>query len=635
MTAIAPECTVARYLALRLAELGITHLFGVPGNHLGPFLTTLRAEGDIEWVGTPTEGGAGQAADAYARLHGVGAAAVTYSVGAFNLLGACGGAYVERVPLIAVNASPSYEQWQNYRALGLLTSHMSPRPESNLEVYRQVTVDAQVISNPGLAPGQIDAALTACLTERRPVYLEVMEDLWDEPCAAPEKPVLRRERPFGARSRLMLNDAVHAILTLVEKHPGPDGRPRPIVWAGEEIDRFRLGGQLTDLVEATGVPFCTTVGAKAVVDEDLPRFHGVYNGHASHPDVRWIFKDWATCRIGLGAWSTSKNLGGEQCVGGDWVMAANGGVSVGTSYFPDVQLGHLLPALQDALVKAYGSGGLAADYYAEAHAHHGAPGDRPAGLAHHRASLHVSGTPSRHAERLTYDGVFDRINHFLGHETRQDWTVVSDAAFSLIGSMNLSLPAGGFLSQISWLSIGWSVGAATGVALAPEREHTRPMVFVGDGAFQETCQEISTHTRLGLRSVVFVLDNGHFYGIEQMLVHPSYYAEPGFADPDPYNVLHPWHHDRLAAVFAGEKTPANGVSIEHPSELDALLARLTDPTDPVNAGPLLVRVRLHRHDYPRAMAYKVPKPSATAPWTGRPGGRENTRRDGVPGNPRG
>lgn len=312
--------------------------------------------------------------------------AVTYSVGAFNLLNACGGAYVEQVPLVAINASPPYEQWQNYRALGLLTSHMNPRAESNLEAYRQVTVDAQVISHPGLAPGQIDAALTACLSERRPVYLEVMEDLWDEPCPEPEAPLVRRDRPFSARNRPMLDTCVQAVLALVEERPGPDGRPRPIVWAGEEIDRFRLGGQLTDLVETTGVPFCTTVGAKAVVDEDLPQFHGVYNGKAGHPDVHAVFKEWATCRIGLGAWSTSKNLGGKQCVGDDWVMAARGGVSVGTSYFPDVRLEQLLPALQDALVKAYGSGGLEADYYAESHAHHGPRDHRPAALEHHRAS---------------------------------------------------------------------------------------------------------------------------------------------------------------------------------------------------------------------------------------------------------
>ncbi|MBI0382693.1 alpha-keto acid decarboxylase family protein, partial [Streptomyces albiflaviniger] len=457
----------------------------------------------------------------YARLHGIGAAAVTYSVGAFNLLNACGGAYVEHVPLIAVNACPPYEQWQNYRALGLLTSHMSPRRESNLDAYRQVTVEAQVISNPGLAPGQIDAALTACLSKRRPVYLEVMEDLWDEPCAVAEEPLLRRERPFSARNQTMLASAVAAILALVEEHPGPDGRPRPIVWAGEEVERFRLDRQLGDLIQATGVPFCTTVGAKAVLDERLPQFHGVYNGKASHPEVHAIFKDWATCRIGLGTWSTSKNLGGELSVGTDWVVAARGGVSVGTQYFPDVQLARLLPALQDALVARFGSGGLTADYFAEAHAHHGAAEDRPASLEEHRATtLRAGGSSSGSGERLTYDGVFDRTNHFLAKETRESWTVVSDAAFSLIGSMDLTLPAGGFLSQVSWLSIGWSVG---------------------DGA-------------------------------------------------DFYNVLHPWHYERLADVFSGKKTPAHGVGVAHTSELDELLARLTDPTDPVNSGPLLVRV---------------------------------------------
>ncbi|GAB2610356.1 thiamine pyrophosphate-binding protein [Streptomyces capparidis] len=604
-----PECTVARYLARRLAELGITHLFGVPGNHLGPFLTALRSEGDIAWVGTPTEGGAGQAADAYARVHGIGAAACTYGVGAFNLLNACGGAYVERVPLVAVNASPPYEQWQNQRALGLLTSHMSPRRESNLEVYRQVTVDAQAITNPGLAPGQIDAALTACLSERRPVYLEVMEDLWDEPCPGPAVPLVRRERPFTARNRTMLDAAVNAVLDLVAAHPGPDGRPRPILWAGEEIDRFRLGGPLTELVAGTGVPFCTTIGAKAVLDEDLPQFHGVYNGHASDPRVREMFKGWATCRIGLGAWATSKNLGGEQCIGTDWVMAADGGVSVGTSYFPDVQLARLLPALRDALVARYGREGLTADYYAEAAALAEDTAGRPANLRELRATLRMGGSPSSPTERLTYDGLFRRINQFLARETPHTWTVVSDAAFSLIGSMNLTLPEGGYLAQNSWLSIGWSVGAATGAALAPERSHARPMVFVGDGSFQETCQEISTHTRLGLPSVVFVLDNQNFYGIEQMLVNPAYYADRRPSEPDRadfYNVLHPWHYDRLADVFSGEKTPATGLSIALTGQLEGLLARLTDPTDPVNAGPLLVRVRLDRHDYPRAMAYKVP-----------------------------
>jgi indolepyruvate decarboxylase len=72
-----------------------------------------------------------------------------------------------------------------------------------------------------------------------------------------------------------------------------------------------------------------------------------------------------------------------------------------------------------------------------------------------------------------------------------------------------------FLAQNSWLSIGYSVGAATGIAVA--RPDKRPLVFVGDGSFQETCQELSTHAKHKLKTVVFVLSNEGFYGVEQML----------------------------------------------------------------------------------------------------------------------
>ncbi len=103
-----PGWNVARYLIHRFEQLGIRYLYGVPGNHLGPFLEVLAEErragrSELEWVGTPTELGAGYAADGYARIHGVGAAAVTYGVGAFSLLNTIGGAYVEEVPLVAIN----------------------------------------------------------------------------------------------------------------------------------------------------------------------------------------------------------------------------------------------------------------------------------------------------------------------------------------------------------------------------------------------------------------------------------------------------------------------------------------------------------------------------------------------------
>lgn len=608
------DWTVARYLATRLEQVGVRHLFGVPGDFLGPFLTVMQETTSVRWIGTPTEIGSGYAADAYARVRaadadpaegaesgqGVGAVAVTYGVGAFSLLNTVGGAYVEDVPVIAIVAGPSYEQWLNQQAVGLLTSHMSTRRESNLDVYRQVTVDAQVLSNPGLAPSQIDTAITACLTERKPVYLEVMEDLWHAPCAPPQGRLRRHERPFTERNRQMVQKAVAAAVELIDR------LGTPIVWAGEELVRGRLEDELLEFVESTRMQFCTTVGAKSVVSERHPLFAGVYNGRASLPEIRRTFKN-AGCRIGLGTWSTSKNLAGEQSIGDDWIVAARGGVSVGPLYFPEVQLARFVPALREALAgRSY-----AADHFALAHA---AGLDVPASTAEFLGSL----SSREHPDTLTYDSFFQHVNDFLEHRATggdphapSPFTIVSDAAFALLGSMNLRITdRAGFLAQNSWLSIGYSVGAATGAALGatPGRQQPprRPLVFVGDGSFQEICQELSTQVRNDLRTVVFVLDNEGFYGIEQMLVHPCYYRKRQTSDgADFYNVLHPWNYEKLAEVFGSDKHPLHGFDLTTHAELDALLDVLADPDNALNHAPVLARVRLSRHDYPRALQYKI------------------------------
>jgi len=593
------DWTVARYLATRLEQLEVRHLFGVPGNHLGPFLSIMSERTSVTWIGTSTEIGAGYAADAYARCNGVGAAAVTYGVGAYSLLNPIGGAYVEYVPVVAINACPPYEQWLNYEAVGLLTSHMSQRRESNLDVYRQVTVDAQVISNPGLAPIQIDSALTACASERRPVYLEVMEDVWDAPCEPPTGRIVRRERPFTKRNEIMLDAAVDAAVALVKR------LGTPVFWGGEEIDRRGLAQDFTALVHATRIPFCTTVGAKSIVSENTEGFVGVYNGKASDPYVYRVFHDWAKVRIGLGSWSTSKNLAGEQDIGDDWIVAAREGVSVGASYFPEVLLSKFIPALRDKLVAAGGERTSVPDYFAEANE---AGLDVPGSTEAYREVLTAA---DESADTLTYDSLFAAIGAFLAEQGTGDdedatnpYVVISDAAFALLGSMNLPITErAGFLAQNSWLSIGYSVGATTGLALA--RPSKRPLVFVGGGSFQETCQELSTHTRYGLQPVVFVLNNEDFYGIEQMLVDPCYYKDPAGHGADPYNYLHPWSYEKLAEVFGSTETPMTGISLSTPGELAELLERIASPTDPMNKGPVLVRVRLSRHDFPRALSYKV------------------------------
>lgn len=600
--------TVGGYLAERLAQLNLDRMFGVPGNHLGPFLSTLEKAGKIRWVGCTNEINAGFSADGYARVKGLGAVGVTYGVGALSLINTIGGAFVERVPLVVINASPTNEQWLNYKALGLLTSHMSPNKESNLNAYRQVTVSAQVISNSQLAPVQIDAALVACLTEQKPVYLEVRENVWGAACDPPEGTLSPKPRKPTAKNLKTTEAAVNAVIEMIKR------LGMPIFWGGVEINRYHLEDKFQRLSERTGIPFCTTIMAKSILPEDHDNFLGVYNGKASLPIVQTIFKKIAKCRIGLGAWTTSKNLGGTQDIGQDWSKAAHEGVSVGSSYYPEVRLEDFIDGLaghpffkdhhfdvEDYLPIAVGANG----------------GEGMASLTGTLEELNTLSLKEAYYHRpqnhkhLTYDLLIATVNTFLLSEAAkgQKYQVVADAGFSLLSAQSLRiLEQNTFHSQASWLSIGYSLPAGLGLAEgAPDH---RTFVFIGDGAFQETCQSLSSHTRLKHDTVIFVLNNEGFYGIEQMLVEPRFYKKGSGGDAyrDAYNVLHPWEYTKLAEVFATNKTPIHGHTVATDVELLELLETVNgDWEDRENTGPRIVQVCLDQKDYPKSIGYKVPK----------------------------
>ncbi|MDF1695507.1 MAG: thiamine pyrophosphate-binding protein [Saprospiraceae bacterium] len=612
------EWNVGRYLASRLESLGVGKIFGVPGNHLGPFLTIMHATTQMEWVGTTNEINGGYAADGYARATGLGVAGVTYGVGALSLINTISGAFVERVPIVVINACPTNEQWLNYQAMGLLTSHMSPNHESNLIAYRQVTASAQVISNSNLATSQIDTALETCLTELRPVYLEIRQNVFESPCSAPKGKIGPRPRPTTERNASVLKDAIEAAVDRIKE------LGKPILWGGMEIDRFNLADEFQDLSEKTGIGFCTTIMGKSILSENHPNFMGVYNGKASLPEVRKIFNEVAQCRIGLGAWTTSKNLGGTKDLGEDWIKADHEGVSVGATYFPEVKLGDFIVGLKEALLEnpKFGKKGLKMDYYKE---YFQKTTKAPGFKAHKINKPNKEGIVLNFRNRktfieslsgltplikpLTYDSFIKRINQFLkksmkgsGLNATTPYIAIADAGFSLLSAQNLVMvERNTFHSQASWLAIGYSVGAATG--FKEGQPDKRPLVFVGDGSFQETCQALSSHTRLNQDNVIFVFNNNGFYGIEQMLVEPRYYGKGGEQYKDFYNVLHPWNYSKLAEVFGNEDTPMRGFVIRNHQELDDLLEVVKK--DKKGCGPILVQVVVPQRDYPKSIGYKV------------------------------
>jgi TPP-dependent 2-oxoacid decarboxylase len=132
--------------------------------------------------------------------------------------------------------------------------------------------------------------------------------------------------------------------------------------------------------------------------------------------------------------------------------------------------------------------------------------------------------------------------------------IIAETGVALFSAAEMLLPEGAtFIGQTFYGSIGYTVGATLGAGIAaPDR---RLLLFIGDGAFQVTCQDLSTIIRNGLKPVVFLINNDG-YTIERVI------------SDHPYNDIQPWRYHRLTEVFGG----GQGLDVHTEGELEAALA---------------------------------------------------------------
>ncbi|MEK0426189.1 MAG: Indole-3-pyruvate decarboxylase, partial [Planctomycetota bacterium] len=101
--------TIGQYLIDRLMAYGISDCFGIPGDYVLRFYSLLE-QSDINVVGCTREDCAGFAADAYARIHGMGAVCVTYCVGGLSVANSIAGAFAEKSPVVMLTGSPGLKE---------------------------------------------------------------------------------------------------------------------------------------------------------------------------------------------------------------------------------------------------------------------------------------------------------------------------------------------------------------------------------------------------------------------------------------------------------------------------------------------------------------------------------------------
>jgi indolepyruvate decarboxylase len=539
---------VAEYIVARLRDVGVEHVFTVPGDYAAPFIDVLDSSPGITRVANINELGSGYAADGYARYKGVGCACVQYGVGTFSLLNCTAGSFVERVPVVVISASPSTKDRILERTQKILFHHSTGDLRANQKVFENVTVASVIVDDPAKAPEQIDDAFRAMLTHRRPIYIEVLKDVWTMPCGEPRGSLAPIVAVSDPASLLAALDAAWGRIQAAKQ---------PVIWAGVEIARFGLRDTLQALVDRSGLPFTTTSLGKTILDEAQPQFIGTYAGPAS-PSGTWDFMSGADCILALGTIITDDYLNIMASSFGAMIEVTEAEVRVGHQYYHQVTM---------------------ADFIAGLLARFDAGAARSVSIPERLAEPPAA----QPGDGLTYNVFMYELAEFLRREKLLDSTALvlgESTALYVFGNL-FGLPRDAFVANAAWGSLGHETGAALGIMLASDK---RAFVVAGDGGFRMVCQELSSLAMAKQNAVIFVMSN-NVYAIEQAFVNLDAFKPDGaFAG---FDVLPVWDYVSLARGFG-----ATGRRADTVGALRGILAEVVNVTD----GPVLVEVVIPEKD---------------------------------------
>jgi indolepyruvate decarboxylase len=494
------DLSIGGYLIQRLRDYGIDDLFGIPGDYILSFYSELE-KSPINVVGCTREDCAGFAADAYARINGMGAVCVTYCVGGLSVSNSIAGAYAEKSPVVVISGSPGL----NERKGGALLHHMVRDFRTQIEVFEKFTIAGTELSDPLTAFSEIDRVLDACDRFKRPVYIELPRDM-----VHVVPPVAH------GYARPVFEDNVQATAEAVEETRELLAKAKkPVILAGVELHRFGLQDQLLQFAQTCKIPIATTMLGKSVVSERHPLFIGLYGGAIGNADVTEFVED-SDLVLMLGAFLSDINLGvysakldPDRCV-----YATSEELRISHHHYRHVGLKEYVEGLNAANMKAVSR-------------------EIPDSLV--LKQTFDSGEQVNENDPLRTSRMMAMLNRRLDSEV----IVVADVGDSLFAATELTIhDRGEFLSPAYYTSMGFSIPAALGAATA--RPKHRVVVLVGDGAFQMTGQELSTLIASGHAPLIIVLDN-HGYGTERYL----------HAGDWKYNEINPWNYCELLNVYGG------------------------------------------------------------------------------------
>jgi indolepyruvate decarboxylase len=488
---------LAEALLHALKDRGATEIFGIPGDFALPLFKVIEESGVLPLYTLSHEPGVGFAADVAARANrALGVAVVTYGAGGLNIVNATAGALAEKSPLVVVSGAPGVAE----REGGLLLHHQVKTVEALFRVYREVTCDQVVLDDAESAPREIARVLQSCRERSQPVYIEVPRDMVSVECArvGPGVP-----SPFD-------RDAVAACAgEIIERLRSARS---PVLVVGVEIRRYGIEREVAELARKLELPVVTSfMGRGLLTDADVPLM-GTYLGVAGEPAITRLVEE-SDALLLLGVILSDSNLASSSRridLRGT-IQALDRRVTLGFHTYAPVPL--------EALVEALLQRALTSEK-PERPRQPMQPVAYPRGLQADEAPV----TPTDLA--CAVNDMMDR------HGPMPIAADVGDCMFTAMHIEHTHLTAPGY-----YASMGYGVPAGLGLQVATG---DRPLILVGDGAFQMTGWELGNCRRYGWDPIVIVFNNR---GWEMMRA---------FEPESRFNDLDDWHFAEVARILGGE-----------------------------------------------------------------------------------
>ncbi|MCF8168950.1 MAG: indolepyruvate/phenylpyruvate decarboxylase [Rhodoferax sp.] len=492
-----------------LKRNGARQIFGIPGDFALPYFGIIESSRILPLITLSHEPGVGFAADAAARIHGgLGVAAVTYGAGALNMINSVAAAFAEKSPLVVLSGGPG----RGEAASGLLLHHQAKTLDSQFQIFREITCAQVRLDDAGRAPADIAHALTACLQHSQPVYIEIPRDMVAVECL--EVP------PVAAASvdPQALDACVDEIL-----HRLAQARD-PVLMVGVEVRRFGLESQVAELARGLGLPVVTSLmGRGLLADADTPLM-GTYMGVAGLPDVtaRVEHSD-GLFLLGVIVCDTNFGVSSTKIDMRKTIQALGGQVSMGYHTYAQIPLAALVKRLLERM------GTVQPAPIFEKHAF-------PRGLVADGASI------------APLD-IATAVNDLMAvHGKMPIASDMGDCFFTAMDIEHTALVAPGY-----YATMGFGVPAGLGLQAATGQ---RPLILVGDGAFQMTGMELGNCKRYGWDPIVLLFNNASW----EML--RTFQPESAFND------LGHWGYAEMAAGLGGD-----GVRVSTRAELGQALEK--------------------------------------------------------------